>query len=127
MAIYVQELQRGGFSAYGGCRYDSRERRVLLDVFDNEKIDVTIEFGTAPSQFNYYEDGIDASEPVIAGNSITLQFQDLQPSGTYEIDVMFPNGAKKKVVFMANPAQPYDGTGLNDPTDDVDVDDGAWG
>lgn len=127
MAIYVTELERGGFSAYGGCRYDERERKVLLDVFDNEKIDVTMEFANAPSEFNYREDGIDGSEPVISSNSVTVQFQDLQPSGVYEIDVIFASGATKKVVFQANPAQPYDGTGTGDPTDDEDDDPGDWG
>lgn len=127
MAIYVQELERGGYNAYGGCRYDARERLILLDVFDNEKIDVTIEFASAPSELNYFEDGIDGSAPVISGNTVTVQFQDLQPSGRWQGDVIFASGAKKTIVFMANPAQPYDGTGSNDPTDDEDVDYGAHG
>jgi len=127
MAIYVTALDRGGYSAYGGCHYDPRDGgAVRLQVFENEVVPVTMEFNSAPSEFNYRENGIDGSEPAISGNSITLQFQQLNACGVYEIDVIFSDGATRTVRFIANEAQPYF-TGSITTTDDDDVDYGAHG
>ena len=126
MALSVVALERGGFSAYGGAWFDARDRVIRLEVFEDEVIDVTIQFGEAPTQFDYEEDGIDASEPVISGNTITLQFQTLSAGGTYQILAMFASGAAKRVRFQANEAQPV-ATGSITVTDDDDVDYGAWG
>lgn len=127
MAIYVMALDRGGYSASGGCFYDPRDGGVLrLHVLENEVIPVTIEFNSAPSEFDYRENGIDGSEPIISGNTISLQFQELQPSGAYEIEVTFSDGSTKVVRFIANEAQPFT-TGSITTTDDDDVDYGAFG
>lgn len=130
MAIYVNALDRGGYSAHGGAYYDPRPsaeggRCIKLDVFEDEVIDVTVEFNSAPSSTDYEEDGIDISAPVISGNTITFQIQGLNANGTVSILAMFSSGAARRVNFMANENQPL--TGSIDPTDDDDVDDGAWG
>lgn len=126
MALSVVALERGGFSAYGGAWFDARDRVIRLEVFEDEVFDVIIQFSEAPTQFDYEEDGIDASEPVISGNTITLQFQTLSASGTYQLLAMFASGAAKRVRFQANEAQPV-ATGSITVTDDDDVDYGAWG
>ncbi len=130
MALYVIALDRGGYSASGGAYYDPRPaaeggRCIKLDVFDDEVIDVTVEFNEAPSQFDYEEDGIDISEPVISGNTITFQIQGLNAGGTVSLLAMFSGGAARRANFMANENQPL--VGSIAPTDDDDVDDGAWG
>jgi hypothetical protein len=126
MAIYVNVLERGGCSAYGGASYDSRDRVVRLDVIEGEAFDVTIEYPETPASFDYWEDGIDGSEPVISGDTITLQFQTLTACGTYEIEAAYASGAKRRVKFQANEAQPFISSATT-PTDDDDVDYGAWG
>lgn len=130
MAIYVTALDRGGFSAHGGCYYDPRPageggRCVKLDVFEDEVIDVTVEFSATPTEFDYEEDGIDISEPVISGDTITFQIQGLNANGSMSLLAMFGSGAAKRVTFVANEAQPL--VGSIDPTDDDDVDYGALG
>ena len=123
-------LDRGGFSASGGCYYDPRPsseggRCVKLDVFDDEVIDVTVEFTSTPTDYDYEEDGIDISEPAISGNTITFQIQGLNANGSVSLLAMFGTGAARRVTFAANENQPL--TGSISPTDDDDVDDGAWG
>lgn len=130
MAIYVIALDRGGYSASGGAYYDPRPsaeggRCIKLDVFEDEVIDVTVEFNSTPTQTDYEEDGVDISAPVIVGNTITFQIQGLNANGTVSVLAMFSGGAQRRVNFMANENQPL--TGSIDPTDDDDVDDGAWG
>lgn len=130
MAIYVTALNRGGFSASGGCYYDPRPaaeggRCIKLDVFDDEVIDVTVEFTDAPTEYDYEEDGIDISAPVISGNTITFQIQGLNANGTVSLLAMFSGGAARRVTFQANENQPLAGS-IN-PTDDNDVDYGAHG
>jgi hypothetical protein len=130
MAIYVIALDRGGYSASGGAYYDPRPaaeggRCIKLDVFEDEVIDVTVEFNATPTQTDYEEDGVDISAPVIVGNTITFQIQGLNANGTVSVLAMFSGGAARRVNFMANENQPL--TGSIDPTDDDDVDDGAWG
>lgn len=127
MGIHVTALNRGGYSAYGGCSYNPREGGwIELDVHENEVIDVVIEFPVTPTEFNYRETGIDASEPVIVGSTVTLQFQQLAACGTYEIDVFTASGAVRTVRFLAHEAQPFY-TGSVTTTDDDDVDYGAFG
>lgn len=126
MTVNVFVLDRGGCSAHGGAWFDPRDRIVRLDVFDDEVIDVVIHFTAAPTEFDYEEDGIDGSAPVISGTTITVQFQTLNPSGVYQLLAMFAGGAAKRVRFQASPAQPAY-SGAITPTDDDDVDDGAWG
>lgn len=131
MAIFVQALDRGGYSAYGGCYYDPRPaaeggRCIKLDVFDDEVIDVTVTFTDTPTETDYEEDGIDISTPIISGNSITFQIQGLNANGTVSILVMFAGGAAKRVDFMANENQPAN-QGSITTTDDDDVDYGSWG
>ena len=134
MAIYVMALERGGYSASGGAFYDPRPtteggRCVRLDVFEDEVIDVTVDFGNltspTPTEKDYEEDGIDISEPVISGNTITFQIQGLNANGSVSILAMFGTGAARRVTFVANQNQPL--TGSIDPTDDDDDDPGAWG
>lgn len=130
MAIYVIALDRGGYSASGGAYYDPRPsaeggRCIKLDVFEDEVIDVTVEFNSTPTQTDYEEDGVDISAPVIVGNTITFQIQGLNANGTVSILAMFSGGAQRRVNFMANENQPL--VGSIDPTDDDDIDDGAWG
>ena len=134
MAIYVTALERGGYSASGGCFYDpgpSSEggRCVKLEVFEDEVIDVTVDYGNlvqpTPTEFDYEEDGIDISEPVISGNTITFQIQGLNANGSVSLLAMFGTGAARRLTFVANEAQPL--MGSIDPTDDDDVDYGAWG
>lgn len=126
MTLNVVALDRGGYSAHGGGWWDARERIVRLDVFEDEVIDVVIQFKEAPTELNYEEDGIDGATPVISGTTVTVQFQELNPNGVYEMLVFFGSGAKKRVRFQANPAQPI-ATGSITTTDDDDVDYGAWG
>lgn len=130
MGIYVTALDRGGCSASGGGWYDPRPaaeggRCIKLEVFDDEVIGVTVEFSSAPSEYDYEEDGIDISEPVISGNTITFQIQGLNANGTLSLLAMFSDGAARRVNFMANANQQL--TGSIDPTDDDDDDPGAWG
>lgn len=126
MTLQVVALDRGGYSAYGGASFDARDRIVRLDVFEDEVIDVVIQYSEAPTNFDYEEDGIDASEPVISGTTITLQFQVLNPNGVYQLLAMFASGAARRVRFQANPAQPVATTSIT-PSDDDDVDYGVWG
>jgi hypothetical protein len=135
MTIRVTALDRGGYSAFGGAYYDPRPvieggRVVKLDAFSDEVIDVVCEFTTAPTDFDYEEEGIDISTPVISGNTITFQIQGIASNGTLALLAMFGGGAQRRVNFIANPMQFPIGT-LNDaaiiPTDDDDVDYGVWG
>ena len=130
MAIYIMALERGGFTASGGAWYDPRPaheggRCVKLEVFEDEVIDVTVEYQFTPIEFDYEEDGIDISEPVISGNTITFQIQGLNANGSMALLVYQSSGAKKRIVFVANENQPL--MGSIDPTDDEDDDPGAWG
>lgn len=124
--IYVNALERGGWSAYGGAHFDTRDRVVRLDVFEDEVLDVTITFPWAVSSVDYEEDGIDGSEPSISSAVVTLQFQELNPSGLYKLLATSATGATKLVQFQANPSQPIT-TGSITVTDDDDVDYGAHG
>jgi len=134
MAIYVMALERGGYTASGGCYYDPRPtaeggRCLKLDVFEDEVIDVTVDYSNlssaTPTEFDYEEDGLDISEPVISGNTITFQIQGMNANGSMSLLAMFGSGAAKRVTFVANENQPL--MGSIDPTDDDDVDDGVWG
>jgi len=126
MTINVVVLERGGCSASGGAWFDPRERIVRLDVFEDELLNVTIQFPFAVSETDYEEDGIDGSTPVISSNVVTLQFSQVQPSGTYQILGTASDGQTKRVRFQANAAQPVPSDAIT-PTDDDDVDYGAWG
>lgn len=126
MAIYITPLERGGFAAFGGCRYDERERCVVLDVFEDEVIDGVIEFTQAPTLIDYEEDGIGIATPLISGNTVTFQVQELSASGLLSFLISFESGAQKRVNIQANVAQPYS-SGSITPTDDDDVDYGDWG
>jgi len=131
MAIYVTALNRGGYAASGGCYYDPSSaseggRCIKLDVFDDEVVDVIVEFSGTPTDTDYEEDGIDISTPIISGNTITFQIQGLNANGTVSILVMFGSGAARRVSFMANENQPVS-QGSITTTDDDDVDYGAWG
>ena len=126
MTLSVVALDRGGFSAHGGAWFDARDRIIRLDVFPDDVIDVVIQFSSAPTEFDYEEDGIDGSEPVISGNSINVQFQTLSASGTYELVAMFASGAARTVRFQAHEAQPAWIAPIT-TTDDDDVDYGALG
>ena len=130
MAIYVMALDRGGYSASGGAWYDGRSlaeggRCVRLEMFEDEVIDVTVEFSDAPSETDYEEDGIDISSPVISGNTVTFQIQGLNANGSMSLLTMFSSGAARRLTLVANENQPLIGSIA--PTDDDDVDDGAWG
>ena len=130
MAIYVMALERGGYTASGGCYYDPRPtaeggRCLKLDVFEDEVIDVTVEYQFTPTEFDYEEDGINISEPEISGNTITFQIQGLNANGSMALLAYQSSGAKKRIVFVANENQPL--MGSIDPTDDEDDDPGAWG
>lgn len=134
MAIYVMALERGGYTASGGAYYDPRPtaeggRCIKLDVFEDEVIDVTVDYSNlstpTPTEKDYEEDGIDISEPVISGNTITFQIQGLNANGSMSLLAMFATGAAKRVTFVANENQLLMGS-IN-PTDDDDVDDGVWG
>ena len=129
MAIYVMALDRGGYSASGGAWYDGRSlaeggRCVRLEMFEDEVIDVTVEFSDAPSETDYEEDGIDISSPVISGNTVTFQIQGLNANGSMSLLTMFSSGAARRLTLVANENQPLIGSIA--PTDDDDVDDGAW-
>lgn len=126
MTLNVWELARGGYGAHGGAHFDPRLRRIMLDVLEDEVVDVVIQFENAPTAYDYWEDGIDGSEPSISGNTIVVQFQELNPSGTYEILVTFNSGAQKRVVFQANQAQIATGN-MTAPDDDDDMDGGVYG
>ncbi len=130
MAIYVMALDRGGYTASGGAWYDGRSlaeggRCVRLEMFEDEVIDVTVEFSDAPSETDYEEDGIDISSPVISGNTVTFQIQGLNANGSMSLLTMFSSGAARRLTIVANENQPLIGSIA--PTDDDDVDDGAWG
>lgn len=134
MAIYVALAERGGGTASGGAWYDPRPaaeggRCFKLDVFEDEVIDVTVDYSNlsspTPTEFDYEEDGLDISEPVISGNTITFQIQGLNANGSMSLLAMFASGAAKRVTFVANENQPL--MGSIDPTDDDDDDPGAWG
>ena len=134
MAIYIMALERGGFTASGGAWYDGRSlaeggRCVRLEMFDDDVIDVVVDYSNlstpTPTQFDVEEDGIDISEPVISGNTITFQIQGLNANGSMALLVYQSSGAKKRIVFVANENQPL--MGSIDPTDDEDDDPGAWG
>ena len=134
MAIYVMALERGGYTASGGAYYDPRPtveggRCVKLDDFEDEVIDVTVDFSNlttaTPTEFDYEEDGLDISEPVISGDTITFQIQGLNANGSMSLLAMFGTGAARRVTFVANENQPL--MGSIDPTDDDDDDPGAWG
>lgn len=134
MAIYVMALERGGYTASGGCYYDPRPsseggRCIRLEVFEDEVIGVTVDYSNltepTPTEFDYEEDGVDISEPVISGNAITFQIQGLNADGSMSLLAMFASGAARRVTFLANANQPL--MGSIDPTDDNDVDYGAWG
>lgn len=127
MTLNVVVLERGGCSAHGGAWFDPRDRIVRLDVFEDEVIDTVIQLPFTPTEFDYEEDGMDASEPVISGDTVTLQFQDLTPSGSYEILIYGASGQKKRVRFQANEAQPIVSAGDIIADDDEDDDPGAWG
>lgn len=126
MGIHVTALEKGGCSAFGGAYYDPRDRVVRLNVIEGEAFDVTILFPETPAEFDYWEDGIDGSEPVISGDAITLQFQTLTANGTYEIEAAYSSGARRRVRFQANDAQPFISS-ASAPTDDDDDDPGDWG
>lgn len=132
MTIQVTALNRGGYSAYGGGQYDGRPaheggRVINLDIFEDEVINVVITFDEAPSETDYEEDGIDISTPQISGNTVTFQIQGLNASGTVALLAMFSDGSTRRCVFRANASQPFTGTAAIDPTDDDDVDYGAFG
>ncbi len=130
MGVYVIAKDAGGYSAYGGCSYNPRERRVEMEVQQNEVLDVTIEFTQAPSEFNYFERGIASSEPTIEGNCVVLQFQEFSSCGEYKIDVMFNGGSVRSVLFRAHDDQSYYccvSTPDDEPTDDEDLDGGLVG
>lgn len=133
MAIYIMALERGGFNA-SGAWYDGRPaaeggRCVRLGMFEDEVINVTVDYSnlstSTPTEFDYEEDGIDISEPVISGDTITFQIQGLNANGTLGLLAMFGDGVQKRVVLVANENQPLIGTIA--PTDDDDDDPGAWG
>ena len=134
MAIYIMALERGGFTASGGAWYDGRSlaeggRCVRLEMFDDDVIDVVVDYSNlstpTPTQFDVEEDGIDISTPVVSGNTGTFQIQGLNANGTVSVLAMFAGGANKRLTICANENQPA--TGSINPTDDDDVDDGAWG
>lgn len=127
MGIHVTARAGGGCHAYGGATYDPRDRVVRLDVLEGEAFDVTIVFPEAPSDFDYWEDGIDGSEPAIIGDQIDLQFQTIAANGTYELEAILPSGARRRVRFQANDAQPFVTCASTPPDDDDDDDPGAWG
>lgn len=127
MGIHVTVLERGGCSAFGGARYDPRGRVVRLDVLRGESFDVTLKFPSDLHEFNYWEDGIDGSEPEIFGDEIRLQFQTMIASGTYKIEGIATNGERRIVWFQANDAQPFTSYVAAPPTDDLDDDPGDWG
>lgn len=126
MAIYITALDKGGLSVFGGCRYDERERAVLLDVFEDEVIDGVIEFTQTPTLIDYEQDGIEIATPLISGNTITFQLQELHPNGLVSFLISFESGAQKRVNIRAHAAQPYDSSSIT-PSDDDDVDYGDWG
>lgn len=134
MAIYIMALDRGGYNASGGAWYDGRSmaeggRCVRLEMFEDEVIDVTVDYSNlaspTPTQFDVEEDGIDISEPTISGNTATFQIQGLNANGTVSLLAMFSGGPAKRLTICANENQPLIGSIA--PTDDDDVDDGAWG
>ena len=130
MSIHVIVPDRGGANASGGAWYDPRPaheggRCVKLEVFEDEVIDVTVEYQFTPTEFDYEEDGINISEPEISGNTITFQIQGLNANGSMALLAYQSSGAKKRIVFVANENQPL--MGSIDPTDDEDDDPGAWG
>jgi hypothetical protein len=130
MAIYAMALDRGGYTASGGAYYDPRPaaeggRCIRLDVFSDEVVPVTVEFGATPTEYDYEEDGLDISAPVISGNTITFQIQGANADGSMSLLAMFADGAARRVTFVANENQPL--TGSINPTDDDDDDPGAWG
>lgn len=134
MAIYVMALERGGYTASGGAYYDPRPtaeggRCIKLDVFEDEVIDVTVDYSNltspTPTETDYEEDGVDISAPAISGNTVTFQIQGLNANGSVSLLAMFGTGAARRVTFVANENQPL--MGSIDPTDDDDVDDGAHG
>jgi len=98
-------------------------------MFEDDVIDVTVDYGNlstpTPTQFDVEEDGIDISTPVISGNTGTFQIQGLNANGTVSVLAMFAGGANKRLTIVANENQPL--VGSIDPTDDDDIDDGAWG
>lgn len=130
MAIYIVALDRGGYSASGGAYYDPRPshdggRCVRLDIFDDEVVPVTAEFGETPTEIDYEEDGVDISAPVISGNTLSFQIQGLNANGSVALLVSFASGAARRLVIAANENQPLMGSIA--PTDDDDDDPGAWG
>lgn len=134
MAIYIMALDRGGYSASGGAWYDGRAlaeggRCVRLEMFEDEVIDVTVDYSNlaspTPTETDYEEDGIDISAPAISGNTVTFQIQGLNANGTVSLLAMFSGGAARRLTICANENQ--QATGSLDPTDDDDVDDGVWG
>lgn len=134
MAIYIMALERGGFNASGGAWYDGRSlaeggRCVRLEMFEDDVIAVTVDYSNlsepTPTESDYEEGGIDISAPVISGNTITFQIQRLSANGTVALLAMFASGVQKRLVIVANANQPA--TGSIDPTDDDDVDYGAFG
>ena len=134
MAIYIMAQDRGGYTASGGAWYDPRSlaeggRCVRLEMFEDEVIDVTVDYGNlaspTPTETDYEEDGIDISAPAISGNTVTFQIQGLNANGTVSLLAMFASGAARRLTICANENQQT--TGSLDPTDDDDVDDGVWG
>lgn len=134
MAIYIMALERGGFTASGGAWYDGRSlaeggRCVRLEMFEDDVIDVIVDYGNlaspTPTETDYEEDGIDISAPAISGNTVTFQIQGLNANGTVSLLAMFSGGAARRLTICANENQ--QAIGSLDPTDDDDVDYGAFG
>ncbi len=131
MGIHVTALDRGGYSAFGGCWYDPREHKVMLNIFGpTNVIDVAIELTQPPTELNYFERGIASSEPTISGNIISLQFQEMSACGEYDIDIFVDSGACHRLTFRAHDEQPYccyASTPGDEPSDDEDLDGGLVG
>ncbi len=130
MALTVEVLQRGGLLAYGAGRYDPREKVVIVDALEDEVLDVTMRFppSTDVDEVDISaESGITISTPIISDNKISVQFQQLSSGGTVEFLAMMESGAAQRIRFKAHPNQPVCVPAVLTPTDDDDVDDGAWG
>lgn len=102
-------LQRGGFGVSGdGAWYDPRGGGIVrLGIVDpDDALGVTVEYQSTPTEVAYIENGISSSTPAISGDTVTILFQALNPSGTYKLTTYFASGASKTTWFQADAQQP---------------------
>lgn len=92
MAVTINQLCRGGFSAYGQSSYDARAGVIVISAQDTEIVNVSATFQDAVSSVNYDQDGIETSEPVISAQSITFELSNFNAGARIKYDVVLASG-----------------------------------